>query len=152
MASNVLHTSSHLDSFLFSHLPLKFFFLTMRHLQWQESQAFRQMTDYPQNGSIAFGGIPKNRLPFPKSGNPQKRQDRHFLFGKKESPFYRHSQKQIPRNQLPKMVLGRFSMSRGNPDYPLKAIPHILCPFLPKTIQKHDTSETCHSDSNRTRI
>ena len=28
------------------------------------------------------------------------------------------------------------------PDYPLKAIPHILCPFLPKTIQKHDTSET----------
>ena len=144
MAANVLHTSSHLSSFLFSHHPLKFFFLTMRHLQCQESQVFRLYSF-----CTTFWEIPKNRHPFPKNENPQKRQNRPFIFGKQESPFYGHSQNQIPKNQLPKMVLGKFSLFRGNPDYPQKAISHILAPFFPKITQKQNTRENSPSDSNR---
>jgi len=102
-----------------------------------------------QNGNVTFGEIPKTDTLFPKAKIPKNGKTGISFFGKQESPFYRHSQNQIPKNKLPKMVLGKFSMFRGNPDYPQKAISHILAPFFPKITQKQNTRENSPSDSNR---
>ena len=79
-----------------------------------------------------MGLSPRNSTLFPKSGNSQKQQNRHFISGKQECPFYRHSQNQNPRNMLPKVAFGEISMFRGKAIYPPEANFPILSPFFPK--------------------
>lgn len=83
--------------------------------------------------SSGYRVFPKNSIPFPKNRNPQKRQNRHFIFGRQKCPFYGHSQKQNPKNKLPKMAFRKISISKGKPVYPPEAKLSILSPFFPKT-------------------
>jgi hypothetical protein len=54
-----------------------------------------------------------------------------------------------PKNKLPKVVFEEISMFRGKPDYPLRAIFHILSPFLPKINREQKAQEIPRLNSIR---
>lgn len=93
--------------------------------------------------SSGYRVFPKNSIPFPKNRNPQKRQNRHFIFGRQKCPFYGHSQKQNPKSKLPKMAFRKISISKGKPVYPPEAKLSILSPFFPRNGIKKKTM-LCH--------
>ena len=98
LLSNVLHTSSHLDSFLFSHLPLKFFFLTMRHLQCQESQVFRHIAAYPRMAMSLLGKSQK-QTPFSQKQKSPKTAKQAFHFLGNRNPHFTGT----PKTKSPKI-------------------------------------------------
>ena len=149
MASNVLHTSSHLDSFLFSHLPLKFFFRIARHLHIQELQAFRQITDYPRNGTILFGKIPKTDTLFPKVGIPKNGKTATSFLGKRNPHFTGTPKNKPPKISPQKWFLGKSPCSGATPiilkrQFPLSS-PH----FSQKSIRKKIYKDSYHLNSIR---
>ena len=130
MASNVLHTSSHFGSFLFSHLPLKFFFLTMRHLQCQESQVFRHIAAYPRMAMSLLGKSQK-QTPFSQKQKSPKTAKQAFHFWETGIPILQALPKPNPQKSAPKNGFGenlpvqgqpRLS-SKGNLAYPLPISP-----------------------------
>ena len=115
MASNVLHTSSHLGSFLFSHLHLKFFFLTMRHLQCQESQVFRHITAYPRMAMSLLGKSPKTGTLFPKVKIPKNGKTGISFLGNRNPYFTGTPKNKSPKTSSQKWFWGNSPCSGATP-------------------------------------